>query len=98
MNANQLSEAIVLDVLRQVMDPEVGMSIVDLGLIYGIGVTDSTARVQMTLTSAGCPMAESIRSGAEIALLNHPGITAAQVELVFDPPWNPAMMLTPSGS
>ena len=87
-----LTETAVLDALRQVLDPEVGMSIVDLGLIYGIGITDSTVRVQMTLTSAGCPMGESIRGGAEFALLNLAGVTEAHVELVFDPPWHPGMI------
>lgn len=92
MTETPLTEATVLTVLRQVLDPEVGMSIVDLGLIYSIGINDSSVRVQMTLTSAGCPMAESIRAGAELALLNHPAISTAQVELVFDPPWHPGMM------
>jgi metal-sulfur cluster biosynthetic enzyme len=87
-----LTETAVLDALRQVLDPEVGMSIVDLGLIYGIGITDSTVRVQMTLTSAGCPMGESIRGGAEFALLNLAGVTEAHVELVFDQPWHPGMI------
>jgi metal-sulfur cluster biosynthetic enzyme len=92
MNPNPLTEAAVLDALRQVLDPEIGMNIVDLGLIYSVAVTGSSVRVTMTLTSAGCPMGESIRGGAEVALLNLAGVTGAQVELVFDPPWHPGMM------
>jgi len=92
MTANQVTEATVLDALRQVIDPEVGMSIVDLGLIYDVRLEGPRVRVAMTLTSAGCPMGESIRGGAEIALLNLAGVTEAQVELVFDPPWHPGMI------
>jgi metal-sulfur cluster biosynthetic enzyme len=92
MTANPLTEATVLDALRQVIDPEVGMSIVDLGLIYDIRLESSRVHVAMTLTSAGCPMGESIRSGAEMALLTLPGVNEALVELVFDPPWHPRMI------
>lgn len=92
MNANPLTEAAVLDALRQVLDPEIGMNIVDLGLIYDLAIAGSGVRVAMTLTSAGCPMGESIRGGTEIALLNLAGVTAAHVELVFDPPWHPGMI------
>jgi metal-sulfur cluster biosynthetic enzyme len=92
MIAHQLTETTVLDALRQVLDPEVGMSIVDLGLIYDVAITGDRVRVAMTLTSAGCPMSESIRGGAELALLNLAGVTEAHVELVFDPPWHPAMI------
>lgn len=92
MNTNPLTEAAVLDALRQVLDPEIGMNIVDLGLIYDVKITGCEVRVAMTLTSAGCPMGESIRSGAEIALLNLEGVEEARVELVFDPPWHPGMI------
>lgn len=92
MHNTVLSEAAVLDALRLVIDPEVGMNIVDLGLIYDVAIEGSGVRVTMTLTSAGCPMGESIRGGAEMALLNLEAVTDAQVELVFDPPWHPAMI------
>ena len=92
MTSNPLTKASILDALRQVIDPEAGMSVVDLGLIYDVAITGSSVRVAMTLTSAGCPMAESIRGGAEIALLNLAGVTDAQVELVFDPLWHPGMI------
>ncbi len=92
MTSELLPEAAVLDALRQVIDPEIGMNIVDLGLIYDIRINGSEVSVAMTLTSAGCPMSESLRRGAECALLDHPAISAAQVELVFDPPWHPGMI------
>lgn len=92
MNPNPLTESTILDALRQVLDPEIGMNIVDLGLIYDVKIAGSEVRVAMTLTTAGCPMSESIRSGAEWALLNLEGVTTAHVELVFDPPWHPGMI------
>ena len=92
MTSNPLTETAVLDALRQVLDPEIGMSIVELGLIYHIDIEGTLVRVAMTLTSAGCPMGESIRGGAEFALLNLDGVSEAHVELVFDPPWHPGMI------
>jgi len=92
MNTNPPTEAAVLDALRQVLDPEIGMNIVELGLIYDVKITGDDVRVAMTLTTAGCPMGESIRGGAEIALLNLEGVSSALVELVFDPPWHPGMI------
>ena len=87
-----LSEQAVLDTLRQVIDPEIGCNIVDLGLVYGISITGSKVAVQMTLTTPGCPMGESIAQGAQWALLGLEGAEDAQVEIVWDPPWNPSMM------
>lgn len=92
MNPQPLTETVALDALRQVLDPEIGMNIVDLGLIYDVKVTGDEVRVAMTLTTAGCPMGESIRGGAEVALLNLEGVASAHVELVFDPPWHPGMI------
>jgi metal-sulfur cluster biosynthetic enzyme len=93
MNATPLTEAAVLHALRQVFDPELGMDIVALGLIYHVAIEGRRIRVSMTLTSPGCPMGESIRGGAQVALLNLDGVTDAKVELVFDPPWNPSMIV-----
>lgn len=94
MNATALTEATVLAALRQVIDPEVGMDIVALGLIYDLKITGSHVLVTMTLTAPGCPMAESIRGGAQVAVLNLDGVTDVDVDLVFDPPWSPAMIDT----
>jgi metal-sulfur cluster biosynthetic enzyme len=87
-----LTEQSVLGALRQVIDPELGCNIVDLGLIYSVSITGTAVAVSMTLTTAGCPMHESIRWGAEEALLNLEGVTEAEVKVVWDPPWHPAMM------
>jgi metal-sulfur cluster biosynthetic enzyme len=87
-----LNEQAILDVLRQVIDPEIGCNVVDLGLIYGISITGAKVTVQMTLTTPGCPMGESIAQGAQWALLDINGVEEAEVEVVWDPPWNPGMM------
>lgn len=92
MNSTELTEAAVLDAMRQVLDPEIGCNIVDLGLVYGITMREGRVKVTMTLTTPGCPMHESICSGVQNALLSLPQITEAEVELVWDPPWNPSMM------
>ena len=85
-------EAQVRDCLRNVIDPEIGCNIVDLGLIYGTTITGTKVTVQMTLTTPGCPMGESIAQGAQWALLGIEGVEAAAVEIVWDPSWNPSMM------
>jgi metal-sulfur cluster biosynthetic enzyme len=87
-----LNEPIVLDAMRQVIDPEIGCNVVDLGLIYGIAITGTKVTVQMTLTTPGCPMGESIAQGAQWALLGIAGVEEAAVEIVWEPPWNPSMM------
>lgn len=87
-----LNEPIVLAALRQVMDPEIGCNVVDLGLIYNVAITGSKVTVQMTLTTPGCPMSESIAQGAQWALLGIAGVEEVAVEIVWEPPWNPSMM------
>jgi metal-sulfur cluster biosynthetic enzyme len=92
MTTNIISEEAVLDTLRQVVDPELGCNIVDLGLVYSVSVSGQSIAVTMTLTTPGCPMHESIRWGAQNALLQLEGIEAADVEVVWEPPWHPSMM------
>lgn len=92
MSNDNLDESKVLEVLRQVIDPELGCNLVDLGLIYDVRIDGGRVQVTMTVTTPGCPMHDSLRAGVENALLNLKGVTDAQVELVFDPPWHPSMM------
>jgi metal-sulfur cluster biosynthetic enzyme len=92
MTTIELDDKTVLDALRQIIDPELNCNIVDLGLIYDVQIDGERVSVKMTLTSAGCPMQASIASGVHAALLNLEGVEDANVEVVFDPPWNPAMM------
>lgn len=93
---NALDEPTVLDALRQVVDPELGCNIVDLGLVYSVEIRGDHVRVTMTLTTAGCPMHESLVTGVRTVLLGLDGVREADVEVVWEPPWNPAMM-TPAG-
>lgn len=79
--------------LRRVDDPEVGMNIVDVGLVYGVEVVDDCLVVRMTMTSAACPMGEDILEDARHALARAlPPGTAIDVTLVWDPPWTPERM------
>jgi metal-sulfur cluster biosynthetic enzyme len=91
MNAT-LDEAAVLETLSQIIDPELGCNIVDLGLIYRVSVADGHVKVTMTLTTPGCPMHESITMGVKSALLSMEGVAGVEVELVWDPPWHPSLM------
>lgn len=92
MTTNPITEELVLETLRQVIDPELGCNIVDLGLIYSVRINDGKVSVMMTLTTPGCPMHESISLGVQTALLGLDGVTDAEVEVVWDPPWHPSMM------
>jgi len=86
-------EDAVRDALRQVDDPEAGMNIVDLGLVYAIDVAEATVHVDMTMTTAACPMASMIVDQAREAItaIVPPG-TRVDIELVWDPPWTPDRM------
>jgi metal-sulfur cluster biosynthetic enzyme len=87
-----ITEELVLETLRQVIDPELGCNIVDLGLIYDVKISPNVVSVTMTLTTPGCPMHESISHGARTALLGIDGVNDAEIEVVWDPPWHPSMM------
>lgn len=91
MNAS-LTHELVYGALREVIDPEIGCNIVDLGLIYDVSIRGEAVLVRMTLTTPGCPMSESLAWGVKQAVLNLAPVLEAEVELVWDPPWNPAMM------
>jgi len=89
------TQAEVIDALRPVEDPEVGFSIVDMGLIYSVDVAKAGAvRVEMTLTSPMCPLGPQIISAVHVAAESVPGVEEVNVELVWSPPWDPAQMAT----
>ena len=83
----------VKTVLREVIDPEVGVNIVDLGLIYDIGITPEQVSIQMTMTSPACPMGDMIMGDIDAALdAALPPDMRVVVNLVWEPPWSPEMM------
>jgi len=83
----------VVRAIREAVDPEVGVSIVDLGLIYGIRMDGKGGvRVEMTMTSPMCPLASVIMADVQLRLEHLPGVRKAEVDLVWEPPWSPEMM------
>jgi metal-sulfur cluster biosynthetic enzyme len=83
----------VREALRTVEDPEAGMNIVDLGLVYGIEVVADAVRIDITMTTAACPMADMIMDQARNAVSAIvPAGTSVEVQLVWDPPWTPDKM------
>lgn len=83
----------VIDALREIYDPEIPVNIYDLGLIYGVDVSpDADVMVTMTLTTPHCPVAESMPGEVELRVSSVPGVRDAEVNLVWDPPWDPAKM------
>jgi metal-sulfur cluster biosynthetic enzyme len=81
-----------MEVLRQVEDPELGMDVVDLGLVYEVDVEDAKAKVLYSLTSMGCPAGPLIAQDMEGAVRQVEGIEDVELELTFDPPWTPDRM------
>lgn len=83
----------IIDALKDIYDPEIPVNIYDLGLIYNVEVTDAGhAVVTMTLTTPHCPVAESMPAEVELRVGAVPGVGHAEVNLVWDPPWDPAKM------
>jgi metal-sulfur cluster biosynthetic enzyme len=83
----------ILRALRDVSDPEIGMNIVDLGLVYKVDVLDGHVDVVLTMTTPACPLGESISEESKVAIQRHvPGIRSVSVDLVWEPPWQPSMM------
>jgi FeS assembly SUF system protein len=83
----------VIGALRDIFDPEIPVNIYDLGLIYGVDITpEGAVAVTMTLTTPHCPVAESMPGEVELRVSSVPGVRDAEVNLVWDPPWDPAKM------
>lgn len=81
------------DLLRGVIDPEVGVDIVNLGLVYGLDVTsDGVADIRMTLTTPGCPLSGYMDDAVHDVLWGAPGINSVNLQIVWDPPWDTDMM------
>ncbi len=82
----------VVEALRGVEDPELGMDIVELGLFYEAEVTGPKVKVIHSLTSMGCPAGPMIQEGMHDAVSALPGVEEVEIELTFDPPWTPDRM------
>ncbi|PSR21963.1 MAG: aromatic ring hydroxylase [Sulfobacillus acidophilus] len=88
-----ITEDDVKEALKDVIDPELGYNIVDLGLIYGVTINDdSTVDIVMTMTTPGCPATNYIQEGTHQRLLAMDGVADANVNVIWSPPWEPAMM------
>ena len=85
---------VILAALREVIDPELGVNIVDLGLVYGVDVADGDAvRVTMTMTSPACPMRDYLEGLVESSVLERvPDVRSVRVDIVEEPPWSPDLM------
>jgi len=91
-NEPEALRARVLEALDTVLDPEIGLSIVELGLVYGVECEGSAVRVTMTMTTPTCPLGEEIRQEAQSKVAQLSGVSAAEVDLVWEPLWTPARM------
>jgi metal-sulfur cluster biosynthetic enzyme len=92
MTENTRMEELASVLLTQVVDPELGLDIVDLGLVYDIKVELPVARVTMTLTTPGCPLHDTMTDGVRESLLRLPGVEEVDVKLVWEPRWSPDRM------
>ncbi len=89
----QPSDEEIINSLKEVYDPEMGVNIIDMGLVYRLDIDDDgQAQIFMTLTSPACPAGPQIKGDVVDALISLEGITEAKVQFVFNPPWSPAMM------
>ena len=93
MNDSALTQDDIRSALQEVIDPEVGVNVLDLGLIYEVWVGGDTVRIKMTMTTPACPMGSYLTDNVKSAVLRRlPSITQVEVELVWEPPWDPAMI------
>ena len=82
----------MIEALRGIFDPEIPVNIYDLGLIYGVEVDEGHVTVSMTLTTPHCPVAETMPGEVEMRVMTVPGVATADVNLVWDPAWDPGKM------
>jgi len=87
------TESDIREALRQVLDPEVGINIVDLGLVYRIEIEGTRARIVMTMTSPACPLVDYLKELVTSAISEQvPSVTDIQIVIEWEPPWDPEMM------
>ncbi|MDG5789174.1 metal-sulfur cluster assembly factor [Evansella sp. AB-P1] len=78
--------------LESVIDPELGVDVVNLGLIYEVIIKETDVKIVMTLTTPGCPLHDTMINGVKSAIQHHPNVTSCHVELVWEPAWTPERM------
>ena len=87
-----ITEEIVLEQIKQVIDPDVGLNILDMCLIYGVDINDDVVDITMTLTSPGCPAAPQLLNGSQTVVQQLDGVEEVNINVVWTPPWDPEMM------
>ena len=87
-----VSEESVLEKIKEIIDPEIGINIVDMGLIYEVDIDDTTVDIKMTLTSPGCPAGGQIVNGAQHVTQQLDGVEEVNIEVVWNPRWTPELM------
>lgn len=87
------TEAAIVEAIKTVFDPEIPVNVYEIGLIYAVEVqSEGHVAVKMTLTSPGCPAAQELPAAVRAAVESVAGVTSCDVEVVWDPVWNPSMM------
>ncbi|MGH7752513.1 MAG: metal-sulfur cluster assembly factor [Gemmatimonadales bacterium] len=94
MNEASARREQVTRALREVFDPELGMSVVDLGLVYGLEIEGARVRITMTLTTQGCPLHDVMVEWVRQAVGKIPGVEEVEVAITFEPPWTPERIRT----
>ena len=87
-----VSEESVYEVIKEIIDPEIGINIVDMGLIYDVDINDTTIDITMTLTSPGCPAGGQLVNGTQHVTQQLDGVEEVNVSVVWTPRWTPEMM------
>jgi metal-sulfur cluster biosynthetic enzyme len=90
--AGELTKERVLEALKEVLDPELGINIVDLGLVYEVRIDPDLVHITYTLTTMGCPIGPLIEAQMQQLLAEVPGVDNVEAEMVLRPPWSPEMM------
>ncbi|MCI4433901.1 MAG: metal-sulfur cluster assembly factor [Thermoplasmata archaeon] len=83
-----VNESDVIEALKTVIDPEIGLDVINLGLVYELKIQDDVIYIKMTMTTPGCPLTAWILADAENKLRKIPGVKDVRIDLVWDPPWS----------
>lgn len=87
-----ITEDAVFEAIKEIIDPEVGINIVDMGLIYGVDIEDETVNITMTLTSPGCPAGGQLINGTQHVTQQLENVEEVNINVVWTPRWTPEMM------